>query len=158
MTFLQQPGFPQPWQGGHAPKKSKKTLWIVLSIVGALLICAGGFAVFIWKMTLSPDSGPQQIKALAKEYKAAEDAGDTAKLASLLCSADVPDAGSILRADAKVAPGEIDVQSTSTVNDLGSVGFRDSKGTRWRLYFRKEDGMWKACPSAEDAYRAADKE
>ncbi|MGL6236971.1 MAG: hypothetical protein ACRC20_16715 [Segniliparus sp.] len=164
MTYPQQPPFSQPYgpppnfppqHGAQPPKKKRTVLWIVLSVVGALLLCGGGFALFIWKMALSPDSGPQQVKSVAKDYKRAEDANDAAALAGLLCSADSAQAEAVLRGDAKVARGDIDVKSSATINDLGMAAFTDAKGAAWTLYFHKEDGKWKVCPSSRDAFKAA---
>jgi hypothetical protein len=138
------------------PKKSNKVLWIVLAAVGALLVCGGGFGFFLWSTLFSSKSSVQQIRAVAQDYKAAEDAKDTAKLAGFLCSADADKAGEILEADQKVAPGAIDVKVSRVVNSLGAVGFTDSKGQGWTVYFRKEGEQWKACPSAKDEFQASD--
>lgn len=39
--------FEQPWPQENEPRKSRKALWITLTVLGALLLCAvGGFVLF----------------------------------------------------------------------------------------------------------------
>ncbi|MFJ8475769.1 hypothetical protein [Kitasatospora sp. NPDC094011] len=81
------PGYGYPGYAPVPPRKSRKTLWIVLGTIGAVVVLVGGALAYLgWSMT--SDAGTQKIvmPAAFKDLKANNDPAVTGKLQDELTS------------------------------------------------------------------------